>query len=159
MGTGSFAGVEATGAWGWTPHPHLVPKILGKSRAIPLLTLRAYKKGENLPTILKLLTHSHAVLLLSNSKMRRTEIAFKCCLLCFWWHDYYEKRKLWLLYRSDDRELNSEWPVTAKSTGLFVVPTPCLPTHQDAWLSASPRLSLFPRYSSTVNLVRSSPTF
>ena len=32
------------------PHPHLVPKVLEKSRAIPLLTLRAcvaYKKGEN----------------------------------------------------------------------------------------------------------------
>jgi hypothetical protein len=58
----------------------------------------------------------------------------KCFLLCFWGHDYYEKSKLWLLYRSDDRELNSEWPVTAKSTGLFVVPTQCLPTHQDAWL-------------------------
>ena len=35
-----------------TPQPHLVPKVLEKSRAIPLLTLRtcvAYKKGENLP--------------------------------------------------------------------------------------------------------------
>jgi len=37
---------------GLTPHPHPVPKILQKSTAIPLLTLRvcvAYKKGENLP--------------------------------------------------------------------------------------------------------------
>ena len=37
---------------GLTPHPHLLPKVLEKSRAIPLLTLRAcvaYKKGENLP--------------------------------------------------------------------------------------------------------------
>jgi hypothetical protein len=24
------------------PHPHLVPKVLDKSRAIPLLTLRAF---------------------------------------------------------------------------------------------------------------------
>ena len=35
------------------PPPHLVPKVLENSRAIPLLTLRvcvAYKKGENLPT-------------------------------------------------------------------------------------------------------------
>jgi hypothetical protein len=86
--------------------------------------------------ILKLLTHCYAILLLSNSKTRRTASAFKCCLLCFWWHDYYEKSKLCLLYRSDDREVNSEWPVTAKSTGLFVVPTPCLPTHQNAWLSS-----------------------
>jgi hypothetical protein len=33
---------------GLTPHPHLVPKVLEKSRAIPLLTPRvyvAYKKG------------------------------------------------------------------------------------------------------------------
>ena len=51
MGTDSFPGVEAAGAWGWPPHPHLVPKVLEKSRAIPLLTLRAcvaYTKGENL---------------------------------------------------------------------------------------------------------------
>jgi len=36
---------------GLTPHPHLVLKVLEKSRAIPLLTLRACmacKKGENL---------------------------------------------------------------------------------------------------------------
>ena len=36
-----------------TPHFHLVPNVLEKSRAIPLLTLRAcvaYKKGEDLPT-------------------------------------------------------------------------------------------------------------
>jgi len=35
---------------GLTPHPHLVPKVLEKGRAIPLLTLRAcvaYRKGEN----------------------------------------------------------------------------------------------------------------
>ena len=38
---------------GLTPHPYLVPKVIEKSRAIPLLTLRAcvaYKKGGNLPT-------------------------------------------------------------------------------------------------------------
>jgi len=38
---------------GLTPHPRLVPKVLEKIRAIPLLTIRAfvaYKKGENLPT-------------------------------------------------------------------------------------------------------------
>ena len=37
------------------PPSHLVPKVLEKSRAIPLLTLRvcvAYKKGENLTTLL-----------------------------------------------------------------------------------------------------------
>ena len=52
MGTGSFPGVEAAGAWGWPPHPHLVPKVLEKSTALPLLTLRVYvdyEKGENLP--------------------------------------------------------------------------------------------------------------
>jgi len=41
---------------GLTTYPHLVPKVLEKSRAIPLLTLRAcvaYKKGENLPTSVK----------------------------------------------------------------------------------------------------------
>jgi len=38
---------------GLTPHPPVVPKVLEKRRAIPVLTLRAcvaYKKGENLPT-------------------------------------------------------------------------------------------------------------
>ena len=38
---------------GLSPHPNLVPKVLEKSTAIPLLTLRvsvAYKNGENLPT-------------------------------------------------------------------------------------------------------------
>ena len=52
MGTGSLPGVETAGAWGWSSTPHLVSKVLEKSRAIPLLTLRAcvaYKKGENLP--------------------------------------------------------------------------------------------------------------
>jgi len=46
-------GVEAVGAWDRLPHPHLVPKVIEKSKAIPLLTLRAcvaYKMGENLPT-------------------------------------------------------------------------------------------------------------
>jgi len=44
------------GGWdggGLPSHPNLVPKVLEKSRAIPLLTLRAcmaYKKDENLPT-------------------------------------------------------------------------------------------------------------
>jgi len=54
MGTGSFQGVEVAGAWGLTPHHQPVPKVLEKSRAIPLLTLRssvAYKKGENLPKL------------------------------------------------------------------------------------------------------------
>jgi len=53
MDTGVFPGIEVAEAWGvgLTPHPHLVPKILENSRAIPLLTLRArvaYKNGENL---------------------------------------------------------------------------------------------------------------
>ena len=55
MGTGSFPGVEAAGAWGWPRHPHLVPKVLEKNRAIPLLTLRAcmaYKKGWKLTYLL-----------------------------------------------------------------------------------------------------------
>jgi len=53
MGTGSFPAVEAAGVWGWPPHPLLVPKVLEKSRTIPLLNLRAcvaYKNGENLIT-------------------------------------------------------------------------------------------------------------
>ena len=39
---------------GLTPHPHLVCRGPRKSRAIPLLAIRAfvaYKKGENLPYI------------------------------------------------------------------------------------------------------------
>jgi hypothetical protein len=48
MGTGSVPGIEAAGAWGWLPHSHLECRGPRKSRAIPLLTLRAfvaYKKG------------------------------------------------------------------------------------------------------------------
>ena len=40
---------------GLTP-PNLVPKVLEKSKAMPLLTLKAcvaYKNGENLPTLLR----------------------------------------------------------------------------------------------------------
>ena len=54
MGTRSFPGVEAAGAWGWPPTPHLVRRGSRKSRAIPLLTLRsfvAHKTGENLPAL------------------------------------------------------------------------------------------------------------
>jgi len=53
MGTGSFPGGRGGPGVGLTPHPHLVPRVLEKSRAIPLLTLRAcvsYKKRENLPS-------------------------------------------------------------------------------------------------------------
>jgi len=46
MGTGYFPGVEAAGAWGWRPPPPSSAEVLEKSRAIPLLTLRAHKKGE-----------------------------------------------------------------------------------------------------------------
>jgi hypothetical protein len=48
-----FPGGRGGRGVGLTPPPHLVPKGPRKSRAIPLLTLRAcvaYKKGENLPT-------------------------------------------------------------------------------------------------------------
>ena len=56
--------------------------------------------------------------------------------------------------------VNSEWPVTARPTALFVVPPPCLPTHQDAsLLSVITTVTDPPRYSPAVNLVRSSPTF
>ena len=44
---------------GLTPPPHLMPKVLENSRAIPLLTIRAcvaYKKSENLPNLYALLT-------------------------------------------------------------------------------------------------------
>ena len=54
MGIGSSLGVEAAGAWGWPP-PHLECRGPRKSRAIPLLTLRAfavYKKGGNLPNLI-----------------------------------------------------------------------------------------------------------
>jgi len=47
-----FPGGSGGRGVGLTPHPYLLPKVLKKSRAIPLLTLRAfvaYKKGENLP--------------------------------------------------------------------------------------------------------------
>ena len=48
-----FVGGRGGRSVGLTHHPHLVPKFLEKSRAIPLLTQRAcvaYKKCENLPT-------------------------------------------------------------------------------------------------------------
>ena len=47
MSTKSFPGAKCGRGVGLTSHPHLVPKILEKSRSIPLLTLRAcvtYKK-------------------------------------------------------------------------------------------------------------------
>ena len=47
-----FAGGRGGRGVGLIPHPHLVPKVLEKSTAILLLTLRAYvvhKKGVNLP--------------------------------------------------------------------------------------------------------------
>jgi hypothetical protein len=47
-GGGGGRGMELTST------PHLVPKVLEKGRAIPLLTLRACvanKKGEKLPTL------------------------------------------------------------------------------------------------------------
>ena len=46
-----FPGGRGGRGVGLTPHPHLVPKVIEKSTAIPLLTLRAfvaYEKGENL---------------------------------------------------------------------------------------------------------------
>ena len=46
-----FLGGRSGRGVGLTPHLHLVPKVVEKSRAIPVLTLRAYmayKKGENL---------------------------------------------------------------------------------------------------------------
>jgi hypothetical protein len=48
MGTGSFPGVESGRGVTLTPHPLLVPRSKN-SRAIPLLSLRAfvaYEKGE-----------------------------------------------------------------------------------------------------------------
>jgi hypothetical protein len=53
MGTGSFPGVES-GRGVTTPHPLLVLRSKKQSRAIPLLSLRAFvvyiKKGETYPT-------------------------------------------------------------------------------------------------------------
>jgi hypothetical protein len=54
MGTGSFPGVESGQGVMLTPHPLLVPRSKKQSRAIPLLSLRAfvaYKKGETYQTI------------------------------------------------------------------------------------------------------------
>jgi len=51
MGTGSFPGGRGGRGVGLTPHHHLVPKVLEKSTAVPLLTVRvcvAYENGENL---------------------------------------------------------------------------------------------------------------
>ena len=51
--TGLSRGYRRSGR-GADPHPHVVPKVLENSKAIPLLTLRtcvAYKTGENLPKV------------------------------------------------------------------------------------------------------------
>jgi len=56
MGIGSFPGVKCGLGVGLTPYTHLVPKVLEKSKTIPLLTLMAcvaYKMGENLPILIK----------------------------------------------------------------------------------------------------------
>ena len=37
LGTASFPGGKAAGAWGWPPNPILAPRLKRKSRAIPLL--------------------------------------------------------------------------------------------------------------------------
>jgi hypothetical protein len=53
MGTGSFQGVEAAGAWGLPLTPIWCRKVLEKSTAIPLFISRAcvaHKKGEKPPT-------------------------------------------------------------------------------------------------------------
>jgi hypothetical protein len=49
MGTGSFPGVESGRDVTLTPQPLLVPRSIKQSKAIPLLSLRAFvacKKGE-----------------------------------------------------------------------------------------------------------------
>jgi hypothetical protein len=64
MGTVSFPGVESGRGVTLTPHPLLVLRSTKQSRAIPLLSLRAfdvYKKGWNLPTYLP--THPPTYLL------------------------------------------------------------------------------------------------
>ena len=56
-----FPGGRGGSGRGSDPPPHLECRGPRKSRAIPLLTLRAfvaYKKGENLPTYEMLCTHS-----------------------------------------------------------------------------------------------------
>jgi hypothetical protein len=71
MGTGSFPGVESGRGVTLTPHSRLVPRSGKQSRAIPLLSLRAfvaYKKGEtyliqhNGMNFTKLLTRITAIL-------------------------------------------------------------------------------------------------
>jgi hypothetical protein len=57
MGTGSFLGLESGRGVTLIPHPLLVPRSKKQSRAIPLLSLRAfvsYKKGETYPTYIAL---------------------------------------------------------------------------------------------------------
>jgi hypothetical protein len=62
MGNGSFPGVDSGRGVTLTPHPLLVPKSIKQSRAIPLLSLRAFvacKKVETyLPTLLLHLTEN-----------------------------------------------------------------------------------------------------
>ena len=84
MGTGSFLGGRGGRGVGLTPHPHLVPKVLEKNTAVPLLTLRdcvVYKKGETVPTFLPLSLHLafSSSLLISS----RLSLYFNLSLLTF----------------------------------------------------------------------------
>jgi hypothetical protein len=52
MGTGSFPGVESGRGVTLTPYPLLVPRSKNQSRAIPLLSLRAFVACEKFETYL-----------------------------------------------------------------------------------------------------------
>jgi len=70
IGTRYFPQGEAAGGWDCPPHPYLECRSHRKSRAIPLLTLRAFvanKKGEN---ILKRITQYGCSVYCNNFRLR-----------------------------------------------------------------------------------------
>jgi len=73
MGTESLPGVEAAGAWGW-PQPHLECRGPRKSRAIPLLTLRACVAYKRVKTYLELHTTTAPEFYICSSVHRKSRL-------------------------------------------------------------------------------------
>jgi hypothetical protein len=84
VGTGSFRGVESGQGVKLTPHPLLVPRPKERSRAIPLLSLRAFvacKKGETYLLRIKGL-YMFRALLAHPQEVLHNSIWYIVCVLC-----------------------------------------------------------------------------
>jgi hypothetical protein len=76
MGTGSFPGVKSGRGVKLTPHPHLVQRSRKKSRAIPLLSLRAFMAYDRVKPTYKI----------HNYKMHNTQQNKKCYIRTHYWN-------------------------------------------------------------------------